>query len=546
MSEKVVKKTKMLLMVLFGIGALTTLSIWGCGTKGYDNPDSAYLEGNAESSMIEVSTLRQWDANAGVLNDGLYQTDKGERVVLVDAIDETASIDKYYVGKGHIPGAIINLSHEGGEAMDRNDGPIVEAHDVADGPAVDNMIQKLGITKDAVVVLTTSKMDLVTTPTAPVIYDFCSTRLFWTLKYWGFNSAKLKVLDGSNGAWKAAGYPLSNGNPPSAVRSSFSVRDLPGPNLQLRTTMGEVFKLVDSGKADKVAGEVIILDMRQPLSGFTADANSPQSITSKGGMAFDGIIKGAVTIPPTSSITMFKIFDYVLAADGVTKLGVKHKSKEAMKAAFDAAGIDGTKPIVVNCNSGASAARYWYALSEVLGYKNVSIFDASMQVWQTMAGYQPGDLTYVRSDYNGPVVTPTTTPATAAVRNLAYEASKFFYWDAAAGVFRDATTKQPVAAGSIVAGGNTGGDDTWDTVKRSERVSFRPTSKVNDAAAGKTYNALGAAGVAPVDQDWMKPVLYPSYRGSGSDTKADDAAYHNGAGAGGPAPSTGGGAGGGC
>lgn len=550
MSQKAIKKTKMVLLALLGIIAITMLTIWGCGTSDYGDPvaesNATYLAGNAESSTIEVDTLRKWDANYGTLDDGLYKTDNGERVVLIDAIDETANINKYYVAKGHIPGAIINLSHEGGEAMNRNDGPIVEAHDVSDGPAADNMLQTLGITKDAVVVLTTSKMDF--SVASPVIYDFCTSRLFWTLKYWGFSNARLKVLNGSNAAWKAAGYKMSYSNPANAIKSTFSVKELPGPNLHLRTTMGEMFKIVDSGKANKLTGEIVLLDMRQPLSGFTADADCPQAITSKGGMAFDGIIKGAVTIPSTSPISTWKILDYVYAADGTTKLGVKYRTKAEIKAAFDAAGIDGTKQIVVNCNSGASAARYWYALSEILGYKNVSVFDASMQVWQTMAGYEPGDTTYVRNDYNFPAV--TATGATAVLNTdatMGYTASKFFYWDAATGQFLDAATDLPVPAGSIVAGGNTGGDDTWDTIKRSERVTFRPTKKVNDATIRKTYNELGSTGVNVADQDWMIPVFYPSYRGTGSETKAADSAYHKATSTSSTSTSTGGAAaGGGC
>jgi len=149
---------RFLLMFMFAVALAAALWVAGCGggsgSDSYDDPDADYLSGNSESSLIEVATLRAWDANAGVLDDGLYVTDEGARVILVDATDTAANMTKYYIGTGHIPGALVNYSHEGGEAMIRNDGPIAEDHDVADGAAMDKLIQNLGITKDAVVVIT--------------------------------------------------------------------------------------------------------------------------------------------------------------------------------------------------------------------------------------------------------------------------------------------------------------------------------------------------------------------------------------------------------
>lgn len=526
MSERVIKKTKLMVLASVGVAVVTTLTIWGCSGSGYDDPKAQYLSGNSESSLIDVATLRKWDANEGTLDDGLYKTDNGERVVLIDATDTKDNMVKYYLGVGHLPGALYNLSHENGSAMIRNDGPIAEDHDVADGPSMDKLIQSLGITKDAVVVLTTGKMDLSVTPN--VIYDFCTARMFWTMKYWGFSNAKVKILNGFNAAWVTAGYKLVKTDAPTVAPSTFSVRELPGVNTKIRYSIGDMIKLVDSGKANKVAGDVIILDTRTPLAGFTEDS-AAQAVTSTGGSAFDGIVRGAVTVPADSPIATFKVLDYIYAADGVTKTGVKWRTKAELKAAFDAVGIKGDKPIVVYCNSGSSTTRYWYPISEILGY-NVIVFDASMQMWQTMSAFQPGDLTYVRYD---------STSAN-------YKASKFFYWDPTTKAFLDNATKLPVAAGSIKSGGNMRGDTTWDTVTRSERVTFHPTSTVNSPATFQTYNALGAAGIANIDQDWRPVVVDPLYRGDGSKTRADDAAYYLGAGSSTAPAAAGGKTGGGC
>jgi 3-mercaptopyruvate sulfurtransferase SseA len=531
MYKGMLKNKKFRLAPLLGAVAIVFLVLWGCGggTSSYDNPKAEYLSGNAESSLIDVDTLRRWDANEGVLDDGLYKTDKGERVVLIDATDTKDSMVKYYLGVGHLPGALVNLAHENGEAMIRNDGPIAEDHDVADGPSMDKLMRSLGITKDAVVVITTSKIDMKATRTDPanVLYDFCASRLLWTMKYWGFSSAKVKILNGFNGAWKAAGYPLVKTNTPAVTPSTFSVRELPGVNASIRYSIGQMIRLVDSGKANKLAGDVIILDTRQPLAGFTEDS-AAQAVTSTGGSAFDGIVRGAVTIKPTDPISNWNIIQEVKAADG-TNLGIKWRTKAELKAAFDAVGIKGDKPIIVYCNSGSSTTRYWYPLAEILGY-NVSVFDASMQMWQTMSAFQPGDLTYVRYD---------STSAN-------YANSKFFYWDPTQKQFIDNATKLPVAAGAIKSGGNMRGDTTWDTVTRSERVTFRPTSTVNSAATFQTYNALGSAGVANVDQDWRPVVVDPLYRGTGSQTLTDDVNYYNGTSSSGAPVGGGGNTGGGC
>ncbi len=80
-----------------------------------------------------------------------------------------------------------------------------------------------------------------------------------------------------------------------------------------------------------------------------------------------GHVKGAVNLP-----TMSLIFN----ADGTYKAAA-----DLMVLAAKAAGEDKAKEIIVYCDSGRVASAWWYLLKEVLGYKDVKIYDGSFQDW---------------------------------------------------------------------------------------------------------------------------------------------------------------------
>lgn len=537
----------------FSLLFLTTLGLSGCGGGGsdsytdldaeYNSTDTQLTASGELNSLIQPETLRAWDANAGVLDDGLYETDQGERVILIDAIDTPANKDLYYL-QGHIPGSIVNYSHEGvaPTTMDRNDGPFLEPHDVPDGASMDKAIQNLGITKDAVIVITTVKKN----------YDFCASRLFYTFRYWGFSRHNIKVLDRGLNGWEDVGGMVSTAPPANPQPSTMSVTDLPGPKSEVRTTIGQLLSLIDNGKIDGLDGEVILLDARPPNSEFTMGTADPAddvafAFASRAGMAFDGYPRGATIVPSNPATSPIAIPNLITTSTG------DYADPAAIKAAFDAAGIDGSKPIIVYCNSAASASRYFFVISEILGYE-VSEFDGSMLTWTQMAAYQPGDLTYVRHD-------ATFLSATMITKKNPEPDSEtmFFQWDPATEQFVDYLTGDPVPAGSIVPGGNLAGNDTWDTIKRFEFVAFRPTVTVNDAANGQTYDAYDAVnettlpdgvtviGSSPFNGDWAPVVAYPSYEGPGTEALDDDSFYEGpDASNSGSAPTSSASGGGGC
>ena len=61
------------------------------------------------------------------------------------------------------------------------------------------------------------------------------------------------------------------------------------------------------------------------------------------------------------------------------------KSVDELRAAFEAAGVDLSAPIVLTCGSGATAAVLMHALHQI-GVVDVPIYDAAWMEWGTVPG----------------------------------------------------------------------------------------------------------------------------------------------------------------
>jgi thiosulfate/3-mercaptopyruvate sulfurtransferase len=201
-------------------------------------------------------------------------------------------------------------------------------------PELDALIGDLGIDETAHVVVV---------PAGVCQTDFsAAARVYWTLKVVGV--PQVSILDGGVAGWKAAGYPLQGGN------------QEPSPKIFNAT--------IDNGM---IAGLSDVEKVVETKSATLIDARAPELFAGKDKapqVAAYGHIPGALDVDSAS------FYD-----DATNRL------KPKAELAAIAARIPRGKPVVSYCNTGHWAATDWFVLHEILGYKDVRLYDGSMVEW---------------------------------------------------------------------------------------------------------------------------------------------------------------------
>ncbi len=180
-----------------------------------------------------------------------------------------------------------------------------------------------------------------------VVYDsaglFSAARVWWLFRYFGHPD--VAVLNGGLPAWEAAGGAVEDLAPTPRERH-FT------PRVQ-SMLMKDV---TDVSAAQKLSSAQIV-DAR-PASRFRGEAEEPRPGVRP------GHIPGAINLPYTA---LLNDRGEMLDAAG-------------LRAAFEAAGVDLSKPIVTSCGSGVTAAIINLALAE-LGVDDHSLYDGSWAEW---------------------------------------------------------------------------------------------------------------------------------------------------------------------
>lgn len=251
----------------------------------------------------------------------------------VDIIDVRSKIglkEGQGYAKGHIPGAVEVDYLTAGWRTSR-DGVVGLLPDTA---VLEDLLSRLGVANSDHVVLVSSGNNAT---------DFGSAaRVYWTLKQLGHD--KVSILQGGQRAWEAAGKPVSTKSvaPASANYKAKVVAKL---NVSL-----------DEVKASYKSSDVQVLDGR-PDKQYIGDAKHPKAAR-------------AGRIPQSVNLDDHKFFK-----DGSAALLDKAAlTKVASLVADD-------KPVISYCNTGHWASTNWFVLSEVLGKKNVRVYDGSMVEW---------------------------------------------------------------------------------------------------------------------------------------------------------------------
>ena len=180
-----------------------------------------------------------------------------------------------------------------------------------------------------------------------VLYDnspqHTSARAWWMLHLFGAHA--VSILDGGLERWKGDGREVATGKEKLRHRHFTVWKD-----TGFIRTMDQMTALLDS-KVEQ------IVDARSQAR-FEGREAEPRLGVNPGHM------------PGAKNLPMGDLFD----ADG------SWKSKDGLRAAFEAAGVDPMQPIAATCGSGITAATVAFA-AHLLGNDKVAVYDGSWSEW---------------------------------------------------------------------------------------------------------------------------------------------------------------------
>jgi thiosulfate/3-mercaptopyruvate sulfurtransferase len=204
-------------------------------------------------------------------------------------------------------------------------------------PAVDDLtdtIGSAGIDQNSLVVLVGK--------TEKVPDQFDMTRVAWTLKYLGVSN--VAILSGGQNQWVKENKPVSQDMARSKEKE-FSASVQKGLFVDKAYVAGKI-------------GKAVILDNRAPA--FYEGKEKLPFVPKL------GRIKGSVNLPVGQLYT----------PEGL------YKDKAALEAlAQKAAGSDLNKEVIVYCDTGKTATGWAFIMTEMLGYKDVKVYDGSSMEW---------------------------------------------------------------------------------------------------------------------------------------------------------------------
>jgi len=257
-----------------------------------------------------------------VTTDWLYKNLQDKSVFVLDI----RKVEDYK--EGHIPGA-LSLTYAAWRTMENNLGCQLPPKD-----ELTDTVCYSGISADThVVIVGNTDTDNQRTN---------ATRVAWTLKYAGVK--RPSILDGGFKKWLNQNYPISTDwvkRPRSNYKCKFNENVVTSKNY------------LSSHLKDAV-----IIDVRSErlYKGLISDPMLKRK----------GHIPGAINLP----------YSLVFKKDGTFEDRDKLES-----IALKAVGSAKDKEIIVLCCTGQFASSWWFVLSEALNYKNVKIYDGSMEEW---------------------------------------------------------------------------------------------------------------------------------------------------------------------
>jgi len=180
-----------------------------------------------------------------------------------------------------------------------------------------------------------------------VIYDgaglFSAARVWWLFRLMG--KADVAVLDGGLPKWRAEGREIED--LPSVIRDR---------HMTVQRQAAMVRDVTQVARAAKLADHEIV------------DARSPERFSGSVPEPRAGLRAGH--IPGSKNVH----YATLLNADGTMK------DTDALRGAFERAGVDLSKPVITTCGSGITAAILNLALAR-MGKTDQSLYDGSWAEW---------------------------------------------------------------------------------------------------------------------------------------------------------------------
>jgi thiosulfate/3-mercaptopyruvate sulfurtransferase len=233
---------------------------------------------------------------------------------------------------GHVPGAIHTDYVADGWRMEKDGAGGL----LPDPEALSNLFGRLGLTPESRVVIV---------PAGVSSGDFsAAARVYWTLKTAGLRH--LSILDGGFARWTAEGHPVETGPGRRPYPTSYPIR----LDASRRAELREVERAVAAGQ-----GGPTLLDTRGPKS-FAGEEKS-------------SLAKRAGRLPGAINVESARAYD-----PAVNRLRPLPELEQLFAPVPEGA-------VVTYCNTGQLASTGWFVLSELLGRKDVAMYDGSMSQW---------------------------------------------------------------------------------------------------------------------------------------------------------------------
>ncbi len=201
---------------------------------------------------------------------------------------------------------------------------------VAPKERIEALLQRLGVKSDDAI----------------IVYDgfgnVFAGRMFWVLKYYGHKDVRL--LDGGKITWKKRGFELSKDRP------------------YVKPTDYRIKKVEDRYR---VTIDFVKKNLKNPAS-VLVDARPRDQYEGK-----DVRAKRGGHIPGAKNV----FWKLTLNKDGTIK------DAKALRELYGEMGVTQDKKVIAYCHSGVYSAYTWFVLKELLGYRDVTLYDGSWLEW---------------------------------------------------------------------------------------------------------------------------------------------------------------------